>query len=192
MLGRQALAWVVLTKPATQQPRSCWKDLGCSFASFCSGWPACNFRLCPSMLFLYVLVFVSTVGVRAKLFPWRMRVCKPTPATCVSNGSSNKLSALTRPTLLTCQDDRARVPIACYQWLLLKFACLAPAWELTTLTPEEAETWCQRVFHTLIPDHLKKLFGVHRMSHILPYDYGTFKATCFSCVAGGGPCLLDS
>ena len=127
MPGRQALAWVVLTKPATQQPRSCWKDLGCSFASFCSGWPAGNFRLCPSMLFLYVLVFVSTVGVRAKLFPWRMRVCKPTPATCVSNGSSNKLSALTRPTLLTCQDDRARVPIACYQWLLLKFACLAPA-----------------------------------------------------------------
>jgi hypothetical protein len=67
-----------------------------------------------------------------------------------------------------------------------------PCWELTTLTPEEAETWCQRVFHTLIPDHLKKFLGVHRMSHILPYDYGTFKATCFSCVAGGGPCLLDS
>ena len=189
----QALAWVW----QSQQPRSCWKDLGCSFASFCSEWPACNFRLCP---FDVVLVFVSTVGVRAKLmklFPWRMRVCKPTPATCVSNGSSHKLTALTRPTLLTCQDDRARlwslttsIENSCggfrllvtngYQWLLLKFACLAPAWELTTLIPEEAETWCQRVFHTLIPDHLKQFLGVHRMSHILPYDYGTLKATCFS------------
>ena len=42
-------------------------------------------------------------------------------------------------------DDKQRkfmwkVPILCYQWLLLKFACLSPTWELTTLTPEEAET----------------------------------------------------
>ena len=90
-----------------------------------------------------------------------------------------------RPGEVLVPDDKQRkfmwrVSAACYQWLLLKFACLAPAWELTTLTPEEAETWCQSTFRILIPDHLKKCLGVHKVSSILPYYYGTFKAKCFS------------
>ena len=97
--------------------------------------------------------------------------------------ASNTADMSRRPGEVLVPDDKPRkflrrVPTACYryQWLLLKFACLAPAWELTTLTPEEAETWSQSAFRILIPDHLKKCLGIHKMPSILPYYYGTFKA----------------
>ena len=73
-----------------------------------------------------------------------------------------------------------RLPVVCYQWLLLKFACISPAWDLTTLRPEDAESWCQTVFHVLVPDRLKKFLGVNNYSNILPYYYGTVKKKCFA------------
>ena len=73
-----------------------------------------------------------------------------------------------------------KLPVVCYQWLLLKFACISPAWDLTTLKPEDAESWCQTVFHVLVPDRLKKFLGVNNFFNILPYYYGTVKKKMFS------------
>ena len=72
-----------------------------------------------------------------------------------------------------------QVPTLCYQWLLIHFAMLSPAWELTCLSHEEAEDWCHGVLRTLLPDRVKRFICFSRYRGILPYYYGTVKSKCF-------------
>ena len=53
-----------------------------------------------------------------------------------------------------------RMPLVCYYWLLLKFAMVSPAWELSALRLEDAEAWCQEVFRILLPARLKMFLKI--------------------------------
>ena len=75
-----------------------------------------------------------------------------------------------------------KVPLLCYQWLLLKFALLSPAWELSVLRVEDAEAWCHEVFRILLPARLNMFLKIQKYTRIVPYYYGTIKSKCF--VAG--------
>ena len=89
---------------------------------------------------------------------------------------------------VVCPDDKVRqfrwvMPYTAYFLLIAWFVSVSQTWTTSSMSTDEANSWCRAMLLALVPPLLHARMGITRRGWFLPYMYGTVKAKCF----GSGP-----
>lgn len=86
---------------------------------------------------------------------------------------------------LAVPDDKCKkhawiVTCAFYACLLANFACAAPSWKVSSLSPAEAESWCKITILRVLGPALFRKLNLLNATKLLPSTFMTFKAKCWT------------